>query len=188
MDKEFVNEDRHILDKQTTGIKTVFNQAIENQLPLAIWRKPLTSNVLMALSLTNDTTIENYELEKLGSGFLFSPFELTDNCKHHFIKDDILINFSRGQTDYYETIKGSIFHDINNSFSDIKTNINKQQLYYTNSSSKTGCASEGEFKSLVKKAIEEINDGRLVKVVPARCKIIEIENDFTCLAFTSARV
>lgn len=183
MNSDLLEEEISTLEDKKPEIRTIFNNAIANQLPLALWRKPLSQDIFMAISLTNDTVVDKCEIETLDSGFLFSPFEVTEDHPSHFIKSDILIRFPRSGARNIEVKNNSSQETIRNLLSGSNNGLNQEELYYSLSLSSSVHTSESDFKTLVRQAMAEIDAGKMVKVVPARCKTIDIKSDFSILAF-----
>lgn len=183
MENELLREQVGIAEHSHLEIKSIFAQAINDQLPVAVWRKPLSEPIYLAISLTRDTVVGDFELDSLGSGFLFCPFQTTEKFQNHFIKDDVLVSFSPGRNPDVN-VKNPVDHSaINSLFSANNAIENTKPFFAPDSAGHAECEKSDGFKTTVDLAVAEIGKGEMRKVVPARCSCINLPADFKAIEF-----
>ncbi len=183
MEKELVREQVDTLDHSRLEIKSIVAQAVRRQLPVAVWRKPLSDRVSLALSLSKDTVVGDFELENLGSGFLFCPFMQAEKFQNHLINDDILIHFSKDKSPELD-LKNKINEQlVNDLFSANNEDTHPIPFYRNDGIGPASCETPEEFEKMVNRAIAEIGNGMMRKVVPARCSSIDLPAHFSAIDF-----
>jgi isochorismate synthase len=147
----------------------------------AIWRKPKSNNLELTLNEKPIPEKTSINLEELKPGFIVHPFADQEDQKAFFISATKYWNFNIGATisdeelppwlvqlTEEETSKKIIFRynffskEIKNEAKDVREFGDEKE----------------HFTKLVKKGILAIKEGTLEKVVPARTKLIPLEESF----------
>ncbi|MGW8123700.1 chorismate-binding protein [Roseivirga echinicomitans] len=163
--------------EKSHALKSIFQAAINMELPLAIWRMPHQQEINLIISFSKVQEIARPDLETSAKGFVFAPFN-TENNATLFIKSDFHLSF-----DFDEIIE----HKELNSEDKIRTKYLKEVrllldsqtselTYHVNQSSIS--EADIEYIDLVRMGIEAIKNNAFQKVVPARTKTISLQHDF----------
>ncbi|AWV98323.1 chorismate-binding protein [Arcticibacterium luteifluviistationis] len=162
------------IGKSQFAIKDVFDQLIVGNLPFAIWRMPSDNSYSCVISTNEEPNWQKIDLEELGAGFAFAPFNYSENSKSLFIQGDLAFNFNTLEDNLDPSIEEKIGNLIpleKTSYTEKKVNL---KLHIDAN------ASEKEsFLGNVKKGITAINDGFFDKVVLSREKKIKRPSDFS---------
>jgi isochorismate synthase len=161
-----------------------FKSAMENELPVAFWRKPNEPAIHLITDLSGKANQVNEPIEELNSGFLVCPFE-SSSKQAYFIEADIHWKFPENElaesqeakqfgTEKYEKRKAFF-----KSFNLFLKNPKKKTPSRFNSKTEPQDASQAFFESLVTKGIEEIKKGSFLKVVLSRRKTVEVSEEFS---------
>lgn len=156
--------------------------AYDEQLPVAVWRMPHQTEVNLLISFSEATQVDNYELQELKNGFAFAPFNFNQS-KGYFINGDVLLSF-----DFGEIALKSSNQEFGESaeFSEFKRKIidrieSGQTTQIVNQAKTFQTTDSCDYRKLVEKSIEAINDGFFEKVVPARAIDIDLPKQFDLL-------
>lgn len=163
-------------------INAIFVTAQEEGLPLACWKNPHSSEFNLILSFSSTIKSKHFEIQDLEAGFLFAPFDYGEK-KAQFIRADVQFSFDFDETivkvkeepaiqEKYQHISRKIFEyaQSDNLPCPLPSSILKEQTTI-------------DYKKLVEKSIEAIKDGFFEKVVPARCKDVELTQGFNLQHF-----
>ena len=183
-------------DNENKIMKSFFYAALQNFLPVAMWRKPNEDPKTIIADLSGKTEESYGKIENLDKGFILSPFINNDKC--HFLKADIL--FKSG----YEEIKTSYNAPFNNLskqnkevfFNTLNSFLQKNTSSYFSQlpDKKINLSAKKNYLRLVEKGIENIHEGIFNKVVVSRAKEIDLPQNFNyvesfnflCEAYPSA--
>ncbi|NVJ47089.1 MAG: isochorismate synthase [Cytophagia bacterium] len=156
--------------------------AHDEQLPVAVWRMPHQSEINLLISFSEATQLDRYELQELKNGFAFAPFNF-NRQKGYFINGDVLLSF-----DFGEIVLKSPNQDFgeNAEVTEFKRKLVDRIEYektseFINQHKTLKSTDSCDYKQLVEKSIEAINDGFFEKVVPARSIDISLPQHFDLL-------
>ncbi|MGY6743848.1 MAG: chorismate-binding protein [Cecembia sp.] len=158
-------------------------QQMQEGKQIALWRKP-KSNILEVL-IDNGSRPKRVELniEELPAGFIVHPFEDQEDQKAFFLeanayfKIDLNIPLEE-QSESIEPITQNLQADTLKSY--IRVNFVKPDGG-SEFKSNRACTKK-DFIDLVKMGIQEIKEGRINKIVPARLKKMPLDKDFDLIA------
>lgn len=148
----------------------------------AIWRKPKSKELEMVLDQTETPLKVELAIENLEPGFIVHPFADQEDKKAYYIKANKYLTHNLDQSfeieDLPEWAKIQLESEGKISEEELRKLIQEQTSNHQIHLS--GISEEKEhFLRLVEKGIEEIQEGKVEKVVPARTKTIEIPKDFS---------
>jgi len=186
--------------QQTELISSFLQSAYQVGLPIAFWKLPNASNFHIAVSFSNNASIDKPNIEELPQGFIVAPFDTTR--KPYFIKADLLYSSAERfpKEAFNATIYGSEAAKKRNKFwniweAELNAKQKSQERYHHKKSVKTQ-AEQSIYEALVEKGIQKITDGHYQKVVYARNKAVSKPDDLhlgrtfkrLCEQFSSAFV
>ena len=161
-------------EAKATSIDEFLRSAIarchESGFSFALWKLPNSESVQFAASQKVKVT-HDINLEEPNAGFLFSPFDPGE--RKIFLPADDLIQCEAGQI---VSLSGSLAQSI---LSEEKANKKKErgQYFYKGNISTKSTTSES-FKSLVVRCRDAVSESRFEKIVPSRCKEIQLNENF----------
>lgn len=166
--------------KKEDLMTTAFNAAFELEMPVAIWRMPQQSEINLIIGTKGVKQIERIDFEELPSGFLFAPYNYGPSPAL-FISSDFNLSFDFdevvGNIDF-EANEDEALHGLKQKF----VNSIEKQLPFQGYYHKPVINSDSwDYEDLVRKAISAIDTGEVDKLVPARSKHIELEDDFNLI-------
>ncbi len=173
-----MNQERTIeadrLDIQKIPWKDLFLYSREASYSCALYRLPLETRKHFIIECNISESIDKTDLEELGEGFVFHPFN-TGNHSIRFIKKDIYLT-----KDKKKELKTIL---INTKGENIRKLLDsKPELQQPGNDPEHADFSENggrpEFIDLVNKAKSEIHNGKFQKVVPARDQYIPLPDSF----------
>ena len=138
----------------------------QNEYATAIWRLPNESDTHQIIDTNGFQSLEDVDLEKLGKGFLFCPY---DQGEKAFIKGDIHYSSAKEKIEFREGLDPVIIEKYKN---DQTTETKRMEGPAVTDTSKA------DFIQLVKRSISQITEDRFQKVVPSKVKKVEISPDF----------
>ena len=145
-------------------IRKLTGLSLKVGLSYAIWKKPGSSRIMMSLT-NNILSKDELSPEHEGVGFAFAPFEPTG--KKLFLLADHLFEFSTaGQL---ELSSGDLLDQV--------TSLGKISTGFHPGPPDAGIDSSIPYTALVEKCISHIRSGAVSKLVPSRCKRIELRVD-----------
>ncbi|MFY0627393.1 MAG: chorismate-binding protein [Reichenbachiella sp.] len=154
-----------------------FNANIKIDKPVAIWRTPNSSIIQAICQLDNKkNNIEN--LENAPQGFIFNPFQESEENKNHFIKADISFDSDQSEIKLNPERTNS-----SASFEKLLTTIkeiNESKFYYSDYLNKSPkvASSKDQFVQLIEKSKKSISDGYYQKIVPSRQEKFKLKKNF----------
>lgn len=159
-------------------LKNLIRFASENEYSIALWKLPNDPLTNLIVSYSQNTFSKDNTLEELPQGFLFSPF---DNQKDaQFLKADLSFAFKNGQLE--EPINPLQVNSQNQLIDILASSGNRKlKLFSGEVKNINPPTTQQGFEQLVQKGIDEIESGRLEKIVPSRARIINLPNDFDCI-------
>jgi isochorismate synthase len=145
-------------------LDTVFKAAIAQHHPIALWRLPNTATIQACVSLQPGCEIDQLNLEQSPFGFLFCPFQLSDQHQNLFIKGDLLYNTA---TDILTTALDAPPAKLEQ-FNTAMEQEQETTWHAADAAAQHSYQTECGFISAVSKAIEAIGAGLMEKVVMSR--------------------
>ncbi len=161
-----------------------FKSAMENELPVAFWRKPNEPTIHLIADLSGKANQISEPMEGLNSGFLVCPFQ-NSSKQAYFIEADIHWKFPQNEVSESQEAQqfGTKKYDKRKAFFEsfnlFLKNPKKEKQSHFISKIDSEDASKPFFESLVSKGIEEIEKGSFLKVVLSRQKTVEISERFS---------
>ena len=188
----------NILEKHITTkfpkVQNLWNTALSEGLPIALWRLPKTSEKQLIIDLSGRASRMKVDLEEMPSGFVMSPFE----GESLFIKSDLHYSFSSDiQQVNDNTVEQEIFEKqyLVDTEKEIKMEKMPQiHLNFDVEEKNFGPYNEMLFAEMVSNAINQIESGVVQKVVLSRTKNITLPDTFEvveafqklCIAYPNA--
>jgi isochorismate synthase len=155
---------------ETEIINFLLSHALDNELPIAVWRLPFTSSTYVLVSDKYDTLAKNSSIEELPSGFMFAPFDREKDAI--FLPANFIFCFENQQLREPKTpLETTSTLWLSENYT-----ANKKPLF--KSAKANTVADNTNFEGLVKKAIAAIEEKQFEKVVPSRTRRIQLSEDF----------
>jgi len=160
-------------EKDTGTEKKILRQAMTEAFAqgqsFSLWKTPGTDEKHLVIC-QQVKSVSEYSLEEGEAGFIFASFK-PDN-KKYFFPADTLFRFEN------ETLsQGPSEFSANLTEKEPTASTPKSNFHF----SEYGKSRGSDFKELVLKGLEEIEAGRIEKIVPSRCKDISISPAFDLL-------
>lgn len=154
-------------------ITRLLTEVTERNYAVAVWQLPNSpvKNVLISIEAVPQSP--DVALENLVSGYLFAPFDKTQ--QRYFLQADYLFSFNKGVLDETATPEASQqwLEELT------KPSISgKTKTYYTTTKTQNQLAEAADYISLVQKSIEHIEAGAFEKIVPSRSKRVTLPETF----------
>ena len=172
---------------ETEILNFLLAHALENELPIAVWRLPFSSITYVVIADKYETLAKNSSIEELPAGFMFAPFDRERDAI--FLPANFIFSFE-GQhlRDAKTPLETTSTLWLSESFSSGKKSILK--------AAGKPIAATTNFEELVKKAVATIEQEQFEKVVPSRTKRISLSENFDivesfqklCKAYATALV
>lgn len=155
---------------ETEIINFLLSHALENELPIAVWRLPFSSVTYVVISDKYQTLAKDTSIEELPAGFMFAPFDREKDAI--FLPANFIFSFEGQQLREAKTpLETTSSLWLSDTYSTRKKPVIK-------SFASKAAADNTNFEGLVKKAIAAIEEQRFEKVVPSRTKRIQLAEDF----------
>ncbi len=151
----------------------LLNAAVEGGKGFCLYRLPNEQAFHMLSGKFMEVDIQSEELEDLGAGFLINPFEV--GAKGSFVSADVFFSFVPGEIGALDHLKTHL--------PDNKTG--NKVWHRANVTKDFHASDQKEYLDLVRGAVLNIEEGGIQKVVPARCKKIELPQDFDPASYFS---
>ena len=172
----------NILEKYTTikfpKVQNLWNTALSEDFPIALWRLPNTSEKQLIIDLSERVSRVKVDLEEMSPGFVMSPFK-GDSL---FIKSDLHYSFDTGNQQIDEnTVEQEIFEKQYLAYDDEDIKEDEKlstHPYFSKVDNNLGIYNEMLFADMVSKAITSIENGEVQKVVLSRTKNITLPDTF----------
>lgn len=155
---------------ETEILNFLLFHALENELPIAVWRLPFSSITYVVIADKYQTLAKDSAIEELPAGFMFAPFDRE--------KDSIFL-----PANFMFAFEGQELREA-------KTPLETTSSLWLASSYSSGrkpklkrshgvsVSTPTDYENLVSKAIAAIEAQRFEKVVPSRTKRIELSDEF----------
>ena len=154
---------------ETEIINFLLSHALENELPIAVWRLPFSSTTYLVIADKYESLAKNSAIEELPPGFMFAPFDRDRDAI--FLPANFLFAFEGQQLREAKTpLETTSALWLSETFSPGKKPVIKP---VGNSVDPTT-----NFEVLVTKATTAISEQLFEKVVPSRTKRLTLSGDF----------
>jgi isochorismate synthase len=155
---------------ETEILNFLLSHALENELPIAVWRLPYSSITYLVVSDKYVTLPKDSSIEELPLGFMFAPFDRQKDAV--FLPANFIFSFEGKQ------LKESKTQLENSSLSWLSENFVPNRKPKLLNLKRNTVADTNDYTGLVKKAVRAIEDHRFEKVVPSRTKRISLPEEF----------
>jgi len=163
----------------TEVLDFILKYGLESGSSFALWRKPKSGEIEFVSNENPIPEKTSINLEDLQPGFIVHPFEDQADKKAFFIKATTYWKFPLKEISYSEDLPDQLAQFLERASAEKKsTRVFAQKSLKEDSSNSLDETSKSHFTSLVKKGIEAIQDGLVEKVVPARTKLIALDENF----------
>lgn len=170
--------ERTIKPGEAELFEILLNQAFENDYSFALWRLPNDQTKNLILSFSAETLEPKAIIEDLSSGYMFAPFDKTKS--RYFLKADLFFSFSEGRLkESTNSEQTSSQHWLNEVIAKASPK-NTKNFFPKESSAGTGSDKE-RYEQLVKKSIDQIEEGTFEKIVPSRSKRVDLPESFDAI-------
>jgi len=155
---------------QEQYLDAVFNYVLEHGFSVAVWRKPKSNQIEIVIDTNKEIKRLPLQLDELPAGFVLHPFADQEDKKCYFLEAHKYLKIS---------IEGPLEGD--EFFKETDTSLTKShiekllRLRSATSGEKIDIYSEKSFLEQVEEGIRLIQQGELIKIVPARNKHIELD-------------
>ena len=159
---------------ETESFDILLHHAAENNYSFALWRLPNASVKNLVVSYAAKTLEPKAIIEDLAPGFIFAPFDKTKS--RYYLPADMLFSFSNGMLDEpagEESIASREW--FNEAVS--KAGMRPAKSFFVKETS-TQSSDKASYERLVKKGIEQIEEGAFEKIVPSRARRVELPESF----------
>ncbi|MFZ1808538.1 MAG: chorismate-binding protein [Cyclobacteriaceae bacterium] len=163
-----VSNERKVQRAEKEIIEGLLREHLTDGNAIGLWRLPGTSKKNLIVCTEGIQLLEDLTFEDHGTGFIFSPFDSKE--KKIFLKANISYTIENG--------------DVNPNISDthykVKDSLKKKSAvhFHPSKSYERKDSIQNDYTSLVKDAIQQIEAGNFEKLVPSRCKQIELPETF----------
>ncbi|KOF03745.1 hypothetical protein OB69_05525 [Roseivirga seohaensis subsp. aquiponti] len=164
--------------EKTHTLRSIFQVAVNLGLPLAVWRAPHQKEVNLMVSFSSAQEVERPDLETCEKGFIFSPFNPKSSATL-FIKSDFHVSFDFDEVIQHEDLTSEENVLQAKFFIQLKEQLKKPEEklnYHVKDQEKKGA--DIDYKDLVQLGIDAIKNNEFLKVVPARSKVISLNDGF----------
>lgn len=164
-------------------LKSALHAAIEVRLPIALWQLPKSGELHLLVAFEEAKKGAKIDLEEVGSGFSFSPFDV--NADPLFINKHFYCSFNR-EGNHIDTQLTNEFYSRKEAFLNAfyihldALALEKTPFHKIQRTNKL-INSPSDYLALVALAIKEINNDQFSKVVPARQIEITLKPEFDLL-------
>ncbi|UXP31609.1 chorismate-binding protein [Reichenbachiella agarivorans] len=171
--------------RQLTGQSTyaenlthLFNAAIKENIPIAIWRKPAEEQI-QAICQISDRKLQIEELENAPEGFIFHPFRKPEGESRNYILSEIELSQKKNEFVIHPTLQNhstelSAFFHV---FKELQSDDKFKFTDFLHSSPEVD-EDKDKFISLVEKCKQYISEGYYQKIVPSRRAKYGIKKNF----------
>ncbi|QCR21498.1 isochorismate synthase [Pontibacter sp. SGAir0037] len=176
-------------DGENTGagpaytLEHFFKTAIQQGLPIAVWRLPDTTQVQACVSFQKNLIVAQPVLEESPFGFFFCPFEEKDNQKNLFIQADVYFDATSGSLTVREGVSQESQAAFMATLQQQKINTGWHAASGTNPPS---AQTEENFKNAVAEAVSVIREEQMEKVVLSRNRTYPLPAAFDILEANAA--
>ena len=178
--------DLPLLDTQHFG--TLFKQCLTHQLAIALYHKPNDSQHHCLIDLQKGDDLKTADIETLGEGFIFYPFEYAETQPGKFIRADLhLINDDNGFVVNGKKDENLLkFQSILDMAPTDEVDLNHKSNGHVGAKKTLEAVTEQHYKKMVAEAVRQVKSGLFQKVVLARNKKISLPGSFDIYALFQA--
>jgi isochorismate synthase len=164
----------HRTISDTDFLYAAIQRAMEEGESTALWRLPNSTikNILFSSTPVINTNTDS--LEDLEPGFMFAPFDRTTNS--YYLKADRIFSIKDGLVTEAPTNNTS---ETLTQLTLASKDVTRKPISFPKSKNQNVAACEhSAFNLLVKTCVERIEAGEFEKIVPSRCKLVSLPNNF----------
>lgn len=172
------------ISTQIQRIAALWNTAVTEAYPVALWRRPNTAEKQLAVDLSGKIQATKIDLEELPSGFVISPFQ----GEPLFLKADLFYCFDSGNNEIEDCLKvkpleAEIFENkvrtwLQNTPGQIPDSDKHANFSREFHSEGTSMYNEITFAEMVEHGIGAIQEGLMQKVVLSRTTQVVLPESF----------
>lgn len=154
--------------KFSEKLETFFHTALKLDLPVAIWRLPLSDNV-QAIAQLNQGSNDFEQIETAPEGFVFRPFDTSDEKPGEFVRADMLISSDHPVMHINASYNKPA--ELSDKFVKTMTDLSQRTGFdYTSFLEKIPIfkSEQNEFEEVVQMSVKAIRKGHYQKIVPSR--------------------
>ncbi|GAB1446841.1 chorismate-binding protein [Flammeovirgaceae bacterium] len=166
-----VSDERKVQRAEKEIIEGLLHEYLTDGSAIGLWRLPNNSKKNLIVCTEGTQLLDELPIEDLGTGFVFAPFD--SKKKKIFLKANKSYSIENGEAN-------SNISDSHFSTKD-KKNTKGPVGFYAAAPHKGENSIQSDFTSLVKNAIQQVEFGNFEKLVPSRCKQIELSATFNLL-------
>lgn len=152
-------------------IEGVLHEALTDGHAIGLWQLPGSTKKHLIVCTEGVQYLDDLNIEDLGRGFVFAPFD--GNKKKIFLKANIAYTIENGEISSEHSEVS--FSTRNNAAKKDSPSFYRSQPHDREDSI------QNDFITLVKNVIEQIEVGNFEKLVPSRCKQIELPATFNLI-------
>lgn len=139
----------------------------------AAWKATDSSDIQLIIDFSGGRHLDEVVLENLHDSFLFSPFDKSKDTLH--IQGDLRVNISKKEVEAISNDKAEHFNRyLEKELHEVRNRKTINEIL------KVKAYDSSEFLSLVKTCLYRISQNQFQKVVPSRCKEIELKETLNC--------
>ncbi|HYC85734.1 MAG TPA: chorismate-binding protein [Chryseosolibacter sp.] len=166
----------HVDTSETELLDFLTSHATSNDFPFALWQLPNSGVKHLLISHSQRKSPKDTTIEQLAPGFIFAPFDKEKDAI--YLPADFLFRFENGKLrDDEDAIGVSSRMWLEKSLGG-KQKVRGVKTPAAASPAPSTTEEDKHFISLIKKAIEQIEQNAFEKVVPSRTKFIDLPHDF----------
>lgn len=180
--KENTKAERRALENYPKDkvLKSALNAAVEVRLPIALWQLPQSGELHLLIAFDDAKKVPKIDLEEIGSGFNFSPFDA--DADSLFISNHFHCSFNKEGIQTAAQLTNEFYSrkkEFLNAFYIQLDEVNSDKTQF-HKAQRTGKEVNGpkHYLALVALAIQEIKSERFLKAVPARQIEIPLHPEF----------
>ncbi|MFQ6677554.1 MAG: chorismate-binding protein [Fidelibacterota bacterium] len=167
------------LQTNRQSLRGYWNSAMAQKASIAIWRLPNDDTVHFLCDFLSEPKKGRTDFRSSPPGFVISPFVSKEGNETLFLKANLHVTFSQGQSDI--TISDAVPESFWNSMNETKPNHHPVH-YHLNARPDTEISGKkNHFIQMVQDGIKAINNGKFDKVVTARTLDVPLSEHFDVL-------
>ncbi|MDX5481955.1 MAG: chorismate-binding protein [Hymenobacteraceae bacterium] len=160
------------------SLEQVYSAAIAQRLAIAVWRLPNSDKVQACVSLQEQLTVGQPELEESAFGFLFCPFQPSERHQNSFIRADLFFEDGTGLL----TSASDAPQATRETFYTALEQGNPVAWHTPSAGASQASQTEAGFTGAVALAVEAIRNEEMEKVVLSRTDHKELPESFSPVA------
>ncbi|MDX5347810.1 MAG: chorismate-binding protein, partial [Hymenobacteraceae bacterium] len=161
------------------AIQALYQTAIAENLPVAVWRLPHSDIITLCLSFSPAQHEWEPQLEHEKPGFAFCPFQESLAACNLFIPADLVYTTAAGLVSK-PNVEGINKHFLSDFLKRVEKTLGNTTSpgWHVSQQDCPQTVNQKSYTDLVEKGIEAIKAGELEKIVPSRCKKVSLPVNF----------